>query len=484
MINRATMRKAILMLVLIISCALVHAQNNNLQFKSADTALQTAFQRAKDMALHYKGKSDDPVGPWYESALPPRFAFCMRDVSHQSLGAEVLGLDKENKNMLTRFVENISANKDWCTYWEINHFGKPAPEDYRDDKHFWFNLNANFDVLNTCLNLYLWTGDQEYIKGAAFKSFYEKTANEYIKVWILEPDSLLTRPAHPNVTLPYNPADAMQRCRGLPSYSEGVPNIKMGSDLIAAIYRGLLSYAEILKINGENAKALTISKKAEKYREALDSKWWDKNDQLYYTYLNSNNEFGKTEGETFLLWFNAITNSVRKQKTIQHLLSKNWNVENLSYFPYILYVNGYPDKAYAYMLKLTDPKTDRREYPEVSFGVIKGFTEGLMGLSADARYNKLTTLYRNTADVSSTLTSVPVLNTIIDLTHEDRKTSTITNVGNVTIQWQPKFAGNYTSIFIDGKGFKAMHERDWLGNEFSYADVSLKAGQKITALVK
>ncbi len=484
MINRATMRKAILMLVLIISCALVHAQNNNLQFKSADTALQTAFQRAKDMALHYKGKSDDPVGPWYESALPPRFAFCMRDVSHQSLGAEVLGLDKENKNMLTRFVENISANKDWCTYWEINHFGKPAPEDYRDDKHFWFNLNANFDVLNTCLNLYLWTGDQEYIKGAAFKSFYEKTANEYIKVWILEPDSLLTRPAHPNVTLPYNPADAMQRCRGLPSYSEGVPNIKMGSDLIAAIYRGLLSYAEILKINGETAKALTISKKAEKYREALDSKWWDKNDQLYYTYLSSNNKFGKTEGETFLLWFNAITDSVRKQKTIQHLLSKNWNVENLSYFPYILYVNGYPDKAYAYMLKLTDPKTDRREYPEVSFGVIKGFTEGLMGISADARYNQLTTLYRNTVDVSSTLTSVPVLNTIIDLTHEDRKTSTITNVGNVTIQWQPKFAGNYTSIFIDGKGFKAMHERDWLGNEFSYADVSLKAGQKITALVK
>jgi len=136
------------------------------------------------------------------------------------------------------------------------------------------------------------------------------------------------------------------------------------------------------------------------------------------------------------------------------------------------------------MLKLTDPKTDRREYPEVSFGVIKGFTEGLMGLSADARYNRLITLYRNSADVSSTLTSVPVLHTIIDLTHKDRKTSTITNVDNVTIQWRPKFAGNYASVFIDGKRFKASHERDWLGNEFSYADVSLKAGQKITALVK
>jgi hypothetical protein len=59
-----------------------------IQFISSDTALQTAFGRAKEMALHYKGKPGDPVGPWYESALPPRYAFCMRDVSHQSIGGE------------------------------------------------------------------------------------------------------------------------------------------------------------------------------------------------------------------------------------------------------------------------------------------------------------------------------------------------------------------------------------------------------------
>jgi len=31
------------------------------------------------------------VGYWYEAALPGREAFCMRDVSHQSIGAETLG---------------------------------------------------------------------------------------------------------------------------------------------------------------------------------------------------------------------------------------------------------------------------------------------------------------------------------------------------------------------------------------------------------
>ena len=45
------------------------------RFGSSDTALTSAFSWAKEMALHYRGKPEDPVGPWYESALPPRNAF-------------------------------------------------------------------------------------------------------------------------------------------------------------------------------------------------------------------------------------------------------------------------------------------------------------------------------------------------------------------------------------------------------------------------
>jgi hypothetical protein len=52
----------------------------------------------------------------------------MRDVSHQCIGGEILGLSQENRNMFTLFAKNISASKDWCSYWEINKWGKPAPE--------------------------------------------------------------------------------------------------------------------------------------------------------------------------------------------------------------------------------------------------------------------------------------------------------------------------------------------------------------------
>jgi hypothetical protein len=100
------------------------AQEKGVVFSSSDKDLERAFIWAKKMALHYKGKTGDPVGPWYESALPPRDAFCMRDVSHQCIGAEILGLKRENNNMFNLFAGNISASKNWCSYWEITEMIK------------------------------------------------------------------------------------------------------------------------------------------------------------------------------------------------------------------------------------------------------------------------------------------------------------------------------------------------------------------------
>ena len=95
-------------ITIICSCCFVFnsfGQNTSVTFKSSDAAIELAFNRAKTMALSYKGNPNDPVGPWYEAALPARSAFCMRDVAHQSIGAEILGLKKENKNMLSSFCQ-------------------------------------------------------------------------------------------------------------------------------------------------------------------------------------------------------------------------------------------------------------------------------------------------------------------------------------------------------------------------------------------
>ncbi|CAH0300199.1 hypothetical protein SRABI27_04364 [Pedobacter sp. Bi27] len=447
------MKRILFVHIFLCLCCGVYAQGG-VTFKSTDAALQTAFVRAKEMALSYKGKPSDPVGPWYESALPPRSAFCMRDVAHQSIGGEILGLNKENKNMFRLFVNNISESKDWCSYWEINHLGKPAKDDYRNDTAFWYNLNANFDVLNASWKLYLWTGDLEYINGAGFKNFHEKSVTEYINRWVLQADSLLKRPTHPNAPVPFNNNDSFHRCRGLPSYSEGVPNIKMGVDLVAAIYRGLMSYAAMLDLKGQHDKAKQFKEKAEAYQKSIDALWWNDSASQYHTFYSNDHKFGMDEGETFLLWFDALKAGERKEKTIQHLLSKNWNVENLSYFPLIMYQNGQSEKAYGYLLHLTDPATTRREYPEVSFGVIKGFTEGLMGIEADARFDQITTLYRGKKTTSSELKDLQVLMTSVTVKHEGNIATTLSNNGQKKILWQPKF--------LDDKGKTIVKKAVWV----------------------
>jgi hypothetical protein len=476
--------KAGLILFFICSFTNVIAQEKGVTFTSSDKAVEQAFSWAKEMALHYKGKAGDSVGPWYESALPPRDAFCMRDVSHQSIGAEILGLSKENNNMFNLFASNISASKNWCSYWEINKYAKPAPEDYRNDKEFWYNLPANFDVLCATWRLYLWTGDSRYIKDPAFVNFQEKSVKDYIDSWVLSADSMLTRPAHPNAPAPFNESDSFHRCRGLPSYSEGVPNLKTGADLVAALYRGLLTYAAILSEKGQKKEAALYAQKAERYRQRLEADWWDEKDALYYTYYSNNNKFGRDEGEAFLLWFDALKDSTRVKKTIAHIASKTWNMETTSYLPFLFYKNGYWDKARNYILYLSDPATARREYPEVSFGVIEGIVQGLMGITPDASSGTISTVYKSNGPGNATINHLPLLHTTIDLAHVSKQQSVISNTGAHLFKWKAMFYGTYKRAYANGNLIAVKKGTDQQQRKAAFVETTVKPGQKVNIKVE
>ncbi|TDW96676.1 right-handed parallel beta-helix repeat-containing protein [Dinghuibacter silviterrae] len=460
-------------------CGTAAAQG--VRFCGSDTALVRAFAWAKTQALHYKGKPGDPVGPWYESALPPRDAFCMRDVSHQSVGAAILGLDAANKNMLTLFAQNMSAEKNWCSYWEMNKHGVPAPEDYRSDKEFWYNLDANFDVLWATWRLAAWTGDSSYYTAPVFRNFQEQTADAYINSWVLQPDSLLTRPAHPNAPTPFHEEDAFDRCRGLPSYSEGIPDMKMGVDLVAALYRGLETYSEILKQRGEPAGGFT--QRAQQYRTRLESDWWSDSLGRYRTWYSTGNQFGIGEGETFLLWFDALQDTARIRRTVDHLASVRWNVENTSYLPYLFYREGFWDTGRNTILYLADPGTARREYPEVSFGVVQAVVLGLMGVSPIPGTRTVTTLYRHRGPGSAWLEDLPVLGTTLTIRHLSPRESSVTNTGKKRVIWRAQFSGLYTSARVGAKMLPAQRFTDKWGRDISYVDVPLDAGQQASVQV-
>lgn len=458
------------------------AQHSNanaagIEFFSSDTAMQRTFLWAREMALHYRGNPNDPVGPWYEAALPERFAFCMRDVSHQCIGAEILGMGAENRNMFQWFSKSISESKDWCSFWERNRHGLPAPADYKNDREFWYNLVANFDVIYAQWRLYEWTGDLTYLNDSEMKNFRTKSLQEYIDRWILHPDSLLSRPAHPNAPVPFDPNNGFHASRGLPSYSEGAGELVMGVDLVASMYRAFLTQAAIMKFLGDAPAAERYNEIARRYKERLEKDWWDESAQLYQTYYSAEKKFGREEGETFLLWFDALSDPARKKQTIEHIRSKVWNVENTSYLPVIFYENGYPEQARKYLLFLSDPSTPRREYPEVSFGAIDGIVRGLMGIQPSASRHMLSTISRGLPDENLIVNRLNVMGTTISLKHLGAQSSSLENQGRMEFTWKACFKGAHSKARINGKAVLLKQEKDGSGNLVSFAEVLVKPGK-------
>lgn len=480
---RLMMKFGALAIVFLSASAFQQPQEKKLSFATSDSRLQQTFDWAKTTALGYVGASTDAVGPWYEASLPQREAFCMRDVSHQCGGAEILGLNKENFNIFAKFTQNISESKDWCTYWEVDRYDKPAPIDYRNDKEFWYNLNANFDVLDACYRTYLWTGDQRYIKDKAFLTFYEKTMTAYIDRWQLQPGKIMDRPRFMNAPVPFNIEDNFHRCRGLASYVENFEGLTVSADLLAAIYRGCISYSKILELNGDAKASRRYAAMAKDYATLLEDKWWDDSSKLYNTFFTEQKDFHKGEGETFILWFDITKNTERIRATLAHLLSKDWNVENLSYFSKILYSYAFDKEAYSQLIKL--PTMERSEYPEVSYGVVDGIVAGMAGIQADASKKQIRTLPRLTTETEwMHLQYLPVMGGSISVRHDHTNKTTFKSHINQPIIWKAVFPGSHTSISCNGKPQPTMTETDVLGNIYSYVEFEVKPETQVIAICK
>lgn len=453
-------------------------------FLSSDTTLQNVFIWAKSEALKYVGDSNDPVGPWYEAALPGREAFCMRDVAHQCIGGEILGLSSQNLNMLLKFTSNISESKDWCSYWEINRYNLPAPVDYKNDEEFWYNLPSGLDIINACWRLYCWTGNDIYIKNDVFLNFYEKSLNEYIERWQLQPYKIMDRPRYMNLPEPFDENKDYFHicCRGLPSYVEtsSFP-IACSADLIASLYSGFHSYSKILKVKGDIEKSKTHKNTALEYKNLLESKWWNESLDSYQTFWSEKKMFDKGQGELFLLWFDILNKPDRIKATFSNVLNYGLNVESLSYLPLLYCDYGYYEKAYNLILALSDPSETRRTYPEVSYAIIEGIICGLMGVKLNFVENLVSSCPKMSANKWVEIKNLKVFNTNINLKHSSCTSSTLSNNGRDKIIWKVMFPEKYESIVVNGeiKAAKLLHDK--LNHAYSYIEIPVQGGLTVKA---
>ncbi|MDE6755969.1 MAG: hypothetical protein K2J66_02385 [Muribaculaceae bacterium] len=448
-------------------------------FTSTDQVLEQSFNWAKAKALSYAHDEGDPVGAWYEAALPDREAFCMRDVSHQTTGAQIIGLGKHNKNMMMKFAANISESRDWCTYWEINRHDLPAPIDYASDSAFWYCLNANGDVMMACLKMYEWTGDKDYISDPVMRNFYDRSVNEFIDRWQLQPESIMDREQIMNKPADFDPGYSFHSCRGLASYVENFGGLAVAVDLVGGLYAGHEAYAAIARLNGDRKGAEKAVRTAQAYRDLLETVWWDADNNRYNTFWTTGREFARGEGVPFLLWFDAVADRDRIRAGVSDILSKHdWNIENQSYFPALLYRLGYNEEAYRFLTTL--PKADRADYPEVSYGVVEGIVAGAMGLRPSASTKSVSTLSR-LGDDSAEIRNVPALGGYLSLRHEGSTTSEMENNTETDLTWHASFAGRHDTVTAGGKKYRTTVTEDVNGNVISTAEIKLPKSKKITA---
>jgi hypothetical protein len=484
------------------------AVSSPLEFTSSLAPLNQAFAWAKAQALAYVF-SGDPVGDWYEAALPKREAFCMRDVSHQAAGANALGLAPINKNLLRKFAANISESKDWCTYWEINRHDKPAPIDYRNDKEFWYNLPANFDVLDAIGRQYLWTGDRAYLDDPVFLNFYERTVKDYVERWALSPEKIMPRPAIMNLAVPLDPKDPYRASRGLASYNEDEEGLNVGADLPAAQYAAYKAYALLLGRRGDAAGAAAFEKKAAELKTFFHRIWWDASADRYFVFHYPDGRFRHGIGQEFLLYYGITAEGGPTRQAVRETLArelytraraagadpgakpgtptaverKDINIEMRSYYPEIFFRHREDAAALRTILHLCDPSTKRREYPEVSFAVLGALTRGMMGIEPDARDGSVATLPRLPGDVSwAEIKNVPLLGTVIAVKHIGRTRTEFRNLGPADVTWKACFPEGYDAIVADGKAQKAEHEKNEAGAFLSFVRLKVEPGRAVTAV--
>lgn len=441
------------------------ARRPQLEINSSDPNLVRAFNWARQQAMDYVNDGD-PVGPWYEAALPGRRAFCMRDVSHQAAGAQALGLARYTHNMLYQFAKNISASKEWCSYWEINYLGRPAPVDYANDKEFWYNLPANFDVLDACYRMYLWTGDRSYIEDPVFLNFYKRTVTDYAAHWHLTPGQIMTRTTSPQVT---------QYFHGDPSYDESRRDIVLGIDMLATEYAGYRSFAAIDAIRGNLPQAQMYLQSASDVKSLINTRWWDSAGQYFYGYLDGDHRF-QGHASASLLYRDVVDEGPKTQRSLDALLAKmrdepQSEVEPESHYAEILYRYGRSGAAYEEIMDLARPGRARHEYPEVSYSVIGAIVNGLMGINVEpsvslealvhgAKFETVvSTMPRLTRQTAwAEVHNVPVAGELITVRHEGQRETIFSNHGTNGVEWEPEFPGSFSALLVNGKPVQA-HSR-------------------------
>ena len=448
------------------------APESKLEIDSSSAKLVEVFHWARNQAMAYTFDDGDPVGPWYEAVEPGREGFCIRDTCHQALGAYALGLARFNLNMLRRFAEGISDSKDWCSYWEIDRYNRPAPVDYENDAAFWYNLPSNFDLLDCCFRMYVWSGDLAYIKDPVFLNFYDRTVNDYVERWGLDLDHILTRPRLLNARGIFDPSAKFPPNRGIPGYNEGDHDYIAGFDLVATQRAAYLAYAHIQQARQNAELAEKYLKKSAEVENLMKTIWWNKTSGCFYAREEANHQMEgcgarHADPDRGLDWrTDVICDSTRIGEPVDR------------------------DARIAHLLDLSHA---RLEYPEVSYARVGDLVTEAMGIRLEYSSPLLSAgagdwvevIVRTLAGLGSSIDwaeirNLPIRACEVTVRHDGPAQTTLTNQRGPALIWRAMFAGAHSTLKANGREVKATVLSGAGGQTVSFARVAVGAGGTVT----
>ena len=441
---------------------------------SSDRALEAGFDRLKSEALQYVFEGY-PVGDYYEAALPERDAFCMRDTCHQCIGAESLGLGIHNFNMLQKFVESISERRDYCGYWEIDRYNRPCPLDYANDEDFWYNLPANFDVLDAIYRLYRFTGNRRYLDDTDIKRFCSLTMEEYIRRWDHDGDGIPDR-------LPGGGR------RGIASYDEGelsIHNLKVGSDLVCAMVRAYESYSEMCRLTNRTEDEKLYHRKAAQLKKDLFVHWFSI-DQGLALGMDQESQMRFQPSDPWKVkdfLYRGIADHKQAETLLSSLVSRmnETIIELFCHLPEILWKYGKDEDAMLALRRACDPSLPRRDYPELSFSAIGAVVTGLMGIEPDGEFHRIATLSGLADTVWVALKHVHVLDGFITVEHFAHRKTKLTNECARSIHWSARFKGQQR-LCLNGNPVESKQEiMPCSDQRVTYVDAIVAPGQTMVA---
>jgi len=395
--------------------------------------------------------------PCFWAGYFDRTAYYIRDFAHQAVGAHLVGLDRELYNMFHTFAKNASEKTGWYAPWAFNFDNSVYFMDTPNFNRFVREITAQFELVEKAYELYLWTGDRRYIDDEQNFMFIEKVMSDFID---LQDGTILSE----KNGIPEGKGDIFD---GSCTYNERGFHAAEAGDSIAAMYKALLCYGEILKIKGNVAKSAEQLERAQRLKAYFNNEWSVVPNSDKYCYAIDNKgkkhykwrKIGKEiHGGASLLFIPLKEISEigeRNDKLLTYIFNKEKNpltrednIESLTYLPEVFFPYSQNDRAWYWMKHIIERKDLPHErasqgtngdYPEISFTFISQTVQGLMGISVNAAENEITTCPHFPEEINEiTLTDLIFGENIVDITLT-KNTAELTNKGEKPIKWICRF---------------------------------------------